>query len=332
MALKALDFEEIKQLTARFAQSLDFGDPSGFAACFAVDGVFTVDGETYEGEELGRYAAEKTAKWGGHFRHTEAVSPLIDGGGNMARALSYGCYTRDYGAPVGANQTTRSGPVLSGVYEDILVRIDGSWLFASRTFHRDASPAVLGRVGRSLEIEPVNAGPASSDGGLTPLDYEAIRQLTTRYGYTLDFSDEHGFVDCFMPDGYFEIKTMGDPDFDGESRIEGSKGLREMCAFMAPRLMGHVRHGVMNAVIEGSGERATVSSYGFFTMDRGQKARPNESDCFEIETTGIYRDEVVKKNGYWRFAGRTFRYDGWPDVTELVGQPMSTSLWRFASN
>ncbi|WP_415854166.1 nuclear transport factor 2 family protein [Sinomonas sp. G460-2] len=328
MSLTALDFEEIKQLAARYAQALDFGDPEGFAACFAPEGVLTVEGTTYEGTQLKSYAAETSASWAGHFRHTVAVSPLIDGDGDAARMLSYGCFTRDYGSPVGVNQITRSGLILSGVYEDILVQIDGTWRIASRTFHRDGTPEVLRRVARPLEIAPVDAGPVS-ESGLTPLDYEAIRQLTTRYGYTLDFSDADGFVDCFTPDGYFEIKTLGDPDFGGESRTEGSAQLREMVGWLAPRVKGHVRHGVMNAVIEGSGERAFVSSYGFFTTDHGEKPRDTEPDNFMMETTGIYRDEVVKQDGYWRFSGRTFRYDGWPDVTGLLGKPLSLDLFRF---
>jgi hypothetical protein len=330
MALKYLDFEEIKQLSARYTQALDFGDTDAFTACFAPGAVLTIEDEALQDDEIGQYAKRTASAWAGHYRHTVAVSALIDGDGDQARSLSYGCFTRDFGAPVGTNQVTRSALTVSGVFEDSLVRVDGAWRYQARTFHRDGTPEVLRRVAQPLEIAPVDAGPVS-ESGLTALDYEAIRQLTTRYGYTLDFSDADGFVNCFTEDGFFEIRTLGDPDFGGDSRAQGSAALREMVGWLAPRVKGHVRHGVMNAVIEGDGQRASVSSYGFFTTDHGAKPRHTEPDSFMIETTGIYRDQVVKQDGYWRFTGRSFRYDGWPDITTSVGKPFAIDMFRFES-
>jgi ketosteroid isomerase-like protein len=328
MALDALDYEAIKQLHARFAHTLDFGDVAGFLALFAPGATLAIAGDSYQGtDRLRQYVETTSALSAGHVRHTIAVSSLIDGDGNTARSLSYGSFTRDYGPAKSKGEPTKSRLLASGVYEDQLVKRDGRWLYASRLFSRDGRPDVLKRFGQPLDIAHVDAGATSAE--LTPLDCEAIRQLMTRYGYTLDFADIDGFVDCFTPDGYFELLTLGDPDFGGQARIEGAEALRQMVTSLGPRVLGHVRHGVMNSLIDGDGSRALVVSYGFFTTDHGTPPRSTEPDSFMMETSGIYRDEVVKVDGKWLFSARTFRYDGWPDVVGRLGQPVATGLFKF---
>jgi SnoaL-like domain len=331
MGLTAIDFEEIKQLHARYGHTLDFGDIDGFVACFAPDGCFDGPDQRYQGpQDLRHLAIEVAENMKGHVRHSIVVNSMIDGDGNNARALSYECLTRDFGPPAGRGQVTHSALIASGMYNDDLVKVDERWVYASRRFRRDGSPGVLERFGKPLEIDPVNAGEHPADGGaMTALDYEAIRQLLTRYGYTLDFADHNGFADCFTPDGYFELLTLGDPDFGGQARIQGREALREMADALGPRVLGHVRHGAITALIQGDGRRAQVSSYAFFTTDHGTPPRSTEPDSFMIETTGIYRDEVVKVDGRWLIEKRTFRYDGWPDVLIRVGKPLELGLFVF---
>jgi ketosteroid isomerase-like protein len=328
MGLTAQDFEGIKQLHARWAHSLDFGDADAFVACFASDGVFDAPNGSYQGdEELRRHVAEHLESMLGHVRHSIVVSSMIDGDGAVARSLSYGCSTRDYGPPAGKGQVTRSILLVSGIYADDLVKQDGRWLYARRRYRRDGTPDVLERFGKPLEIDPVDAG--TSGPSMSAVDYEAIRQLMSRYAYTLDMSDEDGFLTCFTPDGYFELLTLGDPDFGGQARIQGHENLRQMVKDLGPRVMGHVRHGASTTLIEGDGTRAQVSTYAFFTSDHGTPPRPTEPDNFMMETTGIYRDEVVKVDGRWLISQRTFRYDGWPDVLERVGRPIELGLFSF---
>jgi SnoaL-like domain len=331
MGLTATDFEEIKQLHARYGHTLDFGDTDGFVECFAADGCFDGADQSYQGPEELRHLAAQVAEMEGHFRHSIVVSSMIDGDGNSARSLSYECLTRDFGPPAGKGQATRSALIASGMYNDDLVKLADRWVYARRRFRRDGSQGVLERFGRPLEIDPVDAGPQRSaeGGGMSALDYEAIRQLLTRYGYTLDFADHNGFADCFTPDGYFELLTLGDPDFGGQARIQGRDALREMADALGPRVLGHVRHGAITALIRGDGRRAQVSSYAFFTTDHGTPPRPTEPDNFMIETTGIYRDEVVKVDGRWLIEKRSFRYDGWPDILNRVGKPLELGLFVF---
>jgi hypothetical protein len=332
MALTALDYEKIKQLHATFAQSLDFGDAETFTSCFAEEGTYCEGGETHrDAAELRAFATESFAISAGHVRHAVVASPLIDGDGADARSLSYVCGTRDYGPAVGEGQFTRSRLLRSGLYEDVLLKVADDWKYASRTFHRDGHDGVLQRFEKPLEIAHVDASAsAETDAtGMTALDYEAIRQLTTRYGYTLDFADADGFVDVFTEDGAFELLTLGDPDFGGQGRIAGSKELYEMALALGPRVLGHVRHGAVNTLVEGDGNTASASAYGFFTTDHGKPPRSTEPDSFMIETTGIYRDELVKRDGVWRYQTRTFRYDGWPDVLNQVGAPLELSLFAF---
>jgi uncharacterized protein (TIGR02246 family) len=330
MSMEALDYEEIRQLIARYAQTIDFGDIEGVVNCFTPDAAFDVDGEVWAGSakirEFAKFVAEKT---NGHVRH-HMLGTLIDGDGATARAIVYMISTRDYGRAYGAWQTPHASFVFSGLYKDSLVKQDGKWLFSVREYRRDGEPDVLNRIGKPLEIEHVDTGEAGDeDAPLTPLDREAIRQLLARYAYTLDFSDADGFVGCFTPEAAFEIRSLGDPNMGSGARLRGHAALRDMCTTMGGRLLGHARHGAQTALIEGAGSRAVSSSYAFFTNDYGRPLRIMQRDNATLQTTGIYRDQVVKVDGRWLFDRRTFRYDGWPEILESAGKTLDLTPFEL---
>jgi ketosteroid isomerase-like protein len=330
MGMTAIDFEDIRQLHARFCHALDFAAVDELVACFAPEACFEHADEVHRGEEaLRRFAAALATESNGHIRHSVLTS-LIDGDGVTARSLSYVMITRDFGPPNGKNQVTRAAIVVTGLYADELVKVDGQWAYSSRSFRRDGWPEVLERVGKPLEIDPIIASANGAGAGtpMSPLDHEAIRQLLARYGYTLDFADQDGFVDCFTPDGSFEVLTLGDPNLGSQTRIQGHQALRQMAVAMQ-RLRGHARHGAITSLIEGDAERALVSSYAFFTNDYGTPRRTTQRDNATLQTTGIVRDEVIKQNGRWLIKRRTFRYDGWPDIIDRVGKPLELGLFHF---
>jgi len=158
MSMTALDYEEIRQLLARYCQSLDFEDGETFAECFAPDGIFEGVSQTdalsgaHKGrDELRAFAASIAVYMEGHVRHS-SISTLIEGDGQTAKAISYSLITRDYGLPFGKDQLPQVGLVGSGLYFDDLVKLDGRWYIARRKYRFSGHPDVLDRVGAKLEV------------------------------------------------------------------------------------------------------------------------------------------------------------------------------------
>ena len=160
------DIEGIRQVIARFSQTLDFGDAEGFAACFVENGILDTtapeDGLTgiHQGrEELRRFATVATEYTAGCVRQS-AVNTMIEGDGATARATSYAVITRAYadlsnprGRP-SETKGTRAEMETTGMYFDEFVKVDGQWLFSRRQFRHDGLPAVLERT-----LTPITVGP-----------------------------------------------------------------------------------------------------------------------------------------------------------------------------
>ena len=144
----ALDYEEIRQLVARYVRAADFGAADAFASCFTPDGAFVLDSESPSKLKAGlhvgaaalrRLCTENFAGTRGHVRHWDSP-PVIEGDGETAAMSSYLAVLR-------VGETPEAGVILTGVYWDILAKVDGKWLFAERRFgwdplpeHRDLEP------------------------------------------------------------------------------------------------------------------------------------------------------------------------------------------------
>jgi hypothetical protein len=157
------DYEAIRELIARFGQTLDFCDADGFVACFAPDGILDVSAGpddlagVYRGSEgLKDFIAGSYEYNAGHVRHIPAQS-LIEIANNTAKATSYVVITRDYGPPEEIpGDLTYAELTTTGMYFDEFRKTGGQWLFTKRVFRHDGLPDVMARVGR-----PVAVGPAA---------------------------------------------------------------------------------------------------------------------------------------------------------------------------
>lgn len=141
MPMTALDYEEIRQLSARYVRAADFGDVEAFAACFAPQAVFVLTGAITDARPAGRYvgtaelrrlAEDNFANTKGHVRHWNSP-PVIDGDSETARAFS--CL-----AVVRVGETPRAGIILTAVYWDVLAKVDGRWLYVERRASPDPQP------------------------------------------------------------------------------------------------------------------------------------------------------------------------------------------------
>jgi uncharacterized protein (TIGR02246 family) len=127
-------------------------------------------------------------------------------------------------------------------------------------------------------------------------DHLAILQLVARYNHAIDGGDGEAFADAFTEDGVLDA---------GAFVLEGRDALRAF-ANSFPTTMRAPRHIATNPVIDGAGDRAELRAYvQLYALD-------GEPPAQQVRASGTYRDELVKKDGRWRFVRRSFVNDAVP--------------------
>lgn len=124
-ALSADDHAEISMLYAAYNHAIDLGDPEAWADTFVPDGEF-MDNRGHE--ELVRFAEDWLARYEGGTRHWNSqhlFTPTATG----ARGSVY-LYLWDV-------RTTPPSTIVTGVYDDELVRTADGWRFRTRVFVSD---------------------------------------------------------------------------------------------------------------------------------------------------------------------------------------------------
>lgn len=130
MPLTVEDQLDIQQLYARYNHAIDSGQADQWAACFTSDGIFSsgASGEFTGTEALAAFAkgfAErlKARHWTNNL--------VLDAAGDGAKGS---CYLMLY--RLGGE--TPASIMISGIYDDELVRTGDGWKFARRTVRPDA--------------------------------------------------------------------------------------------------------------------------------------------------------------------------------------------------
>ena len=129
--LSAQDFEEIKELYARYNQGSDFRDTELFLSAFAEDAVMTREGGDIVG--MDELRADRARRYEGktgdvgrrHINGSYLITPTSDG----AEARAYYLLM---------DVTVRPPNVISsGYYEDKFVRTNSGWKIKHRILYRD---------------------------------------------------------------------------------------------------------------------------------------------------------------------------------------------------
>jgi len=129
--LSANDFEEIKELYARYNQGSDFRDTELFLSAFAEDAVMTREGGDIVG--MDELRADRARRYEGktgdvgrrHINGSYLITPTSDG----AEARTYYLLM---------DVTVRPPNVISsGYYEDKFARTNSGWKIKHRTLYRD---------------------------------------------------------------------------------------------------------------------------------------------------------------------------------------------------
>jgi hypothetical protein len=115
-------------------------------------------------------------------------------------------------------------------------------------------------------------------------DFEAIRQLTARYGRASDNNDVEAWLRCFTEDGVFRRADTG-------RSWRGRDELADM--FCSYPIVG--RHVATDFLIDVTGDLAHQSCYLLF-LDKERR--------FRLHMFGVYDDKLVRRDGLWRFTER----------------------------
>ena len=115
-------------------------------------------------------------------------------------------------------------------------------------------------------------------------DLQQIEQLNARYNFAFDQGGFAEWLDYFTPDGRFE-RTNGDGPSVGREDLEA----------MAHGFTVKGRHITSGSIIDVEGDSARQVCYLQWLMADSGHA---------IGMFGIYRDELVRVDGEWKFASR----------------------------
>lgn len=140
----------------------------------------------------------------------------------------------------------------------------------------------------------------------------AIEELFARYAHTVDGYDGPGWVDCFTPDGVFQVAASED---GGGVCFSGHESLTAFVEAHIQRLPG-TRHVMTNHVIEFSSDTAAEH---VCTLS-GTLSRPENVYVF---ANGYYRTQVEKLNGKWKIKHRTVFLD---NAETLSTEPLATHM------
>jgi len=129
MSVSHQDKIEIQELSARYANALDSGNIGEWLDTWTDEGVWEGGLGKYEGKSsLAKLIKDLGARIQGK-RHV-MCNFVIDGNGDEARQQSY---------LLVFERETSPALIATGVYHDIVKRVNGNWKFASRLVKLDSS-------------------------------------------------------------------------------------------------------------------------------------------------------------------------------------------------
>jgi len=133
MGITAQEYADIQNLYSRYNLLSDSGDPAEFGACFTEDGAMLVGGDLVRRGREAHTAFKKEDQAGRvgkqrrHWNGSIYLEKIADG------KMRGRCYLRVFDSQSGRPPVL----VVSGVYEDVLVKERGEWKFASRDLSYD---------------------------------------------------------------------------------------------------------------------------------------------------------------------------------------------------
>lgn len=132
-------------------------------------------------------------------------------------------------------------------------------------------------------------------------DHEDIRQLVARYNWAIDFGETEAWADCFVADGVFSCVGLPEGTPTGGTH-QGRDALLGYATTHFAVSRGRARHWNWNLLIDVDGDKATMQCY-LNAQSAGQ------GDSAVLRATGLYRDQLLRTDGGWRFVSREVTVD-----------------------
>jgi hypothetical protein len=134
-------------------------------------------------------------------------------------------------------------------------------------------------------------------------DERAILQTLYQYGHAMDYGPDADFIDCFTPDGVWDVRMRRTPDgaFACVGHGEIAASLEAQTSVRAPAL--YAKHLVIEPQIVVDGDEASVRSYFL-------RVEPRDDGPTQIVASGRYLDRLVRcADGRWRMTERVAEID-----------------------
>ena len=134
-------------------------------------------------------------------------------------------------------------------------------------------------------------------------DERAILQTLYQYGHTMDYGPDADFIDCFTPDGVWDVRMRKVPNgaFTCTGHGEIAASLEGQTSVRAPAL--YAKHLLIEPRIVLNGDDASVQSY-FVRIE------PRDAGPTQIVASGRYLDRLIRcDDGRWRITLRIAEID-----------------------
>ncbi len=130
-------------------------------------------------------------------------------------------------------------------------------------------------------------------------DKLAINELLSRSAYALDMRVENALAECFAEDAQFTLK-IADAELVGP--FVNRDGIMQLMTGAFEEQTDQRRHVVSNVFFEteGTDSATVISNLTLFATEDG---------TIRLISAGVYRDEVVKRDGVWQLHRRHLDLD-----------------------
>ena len=288
---------EIQQLIVEYGHLLDTHDLVGYSNLFAQDGEWIGGFGRAKGpaailammnKYIGTAPFDPKNVRGMHL----LTNIIVHVDGNRATAWSRIIY-------MVRGKDDRPAPALGGHYDDTLTRENGHWKFLRRVVMME----IPFQDPRELKGEPppapISSAAVQSDARRlqSVQDRQAIEELFTAYGATLDRRDFTAFGQLFAEDAEY-VGGPGEPTH-GRAAIQAQ--LERTLASNPSHLPEPAYHLYFNPSIEVDGDRASAHSKGAYLIPD-----VNNGGARVIFFVS-YEDALARQNGRWVFTRREIR-------------------------